>query len=85
MIRRQPRSKLFPYTTLFRSPGRTKSQDEGKPGGVVRTARKVQRDDAGLKQFKPGTGKSKTNFGWWTKHQEVNQATDSGVKGMVEA
>src|SRR5256885_11004990 len=26
MIRRPPRSTLFPYTTLFRSPGRARSQ-----------------------------------------------------------
>src|SRR5260370_26366784 len=27
MIRRPPRSTLFPYTTLFRSPGRTRGVD----------------------------------------------------------
>src|SRR3712207_7846352 len=31
MIRRPPRSTLFPYTTLFRSRGRT-AQDEGEVG-----------------------------------------------------
>src|SRR2546422_5279128 len=28
MIRRPPRSTLFPYTTLFRSPGRARRRDE---------------------------------------------------------
>src|SRR3989454_7092438 len=28
MIRRPPRSTLFPYTTLFRSPGQYKNQDD---------------------------------------------------------
>src|SRR5688572_31539490 len=32
MIRRPPRSTLFPYTTLFRSPGRLRIT--GRPGGV---------------------------------------------------
>src|SRR3989454_4679126 len=29
MIRRPPRSTLFPYTTLFRSPGEEKQPDQG--------------------------------------------------------
>tara|TARA_B000000565_G_scaffold182357_1_gene138404 strand:- start:106 stop:243 length:138 start_codon:yes stop_codon:yes gene_type:complete len=45
----------------------------------VWTERKVQRYDAGLKQFKPGTDEKKIIFGWWTNHQEAKQATDSGV------
>src|SRR5688572_31314191 len=32
MIRRPPRSTLFPYTTLFRSRARTRSRGEGKAG-----------------------------------------------------
>src|SRR3712207_7881594 len=32
MIRRPPRSTLFPYTTLFRSTGETKVIQEGKSG-----------------------------------------------------
>src|SRR5690349_23217321 len=31
MIRRPPRSTLFPYTTLFRSPPRAGSRPRGKP------------------------------------------------------
>src|SRR2546422_3512869 len=34
MIRRPPRSTLFPYTTLFRSPSRSKSISATSPGGV---------------------------------------------------
>src|SRR2546427_2093830 len=40
MIRRPPRSTLFPYTTLFRSSGST----EGRPGIVHR----LDRDTSGL-------------------------------------
>src|SRR5687768_18031869 len=32
MIRRPPRSTLFPYTTLFRSAGAARSADGGEPG-----------------------------------------------------
>src|SRR3712207_8581589 len=33
MIRRPPRSTLFPYTTLFRSPGRQEGKRRDGPGG----------------------------------------------------
>src|SRR2546430_8017734 len=36
MIRRPPRSTLFPYTTLFRSAGHVR--DDGRPGGEARAA-----------------------------------------------
>src|SRR3712207_8957473 len=42
MIRRPPRSTLFPYTTLFRSKGRTEHVPPGRrksvPGGWARRA-----------------------------------------------
>src|ERR1041385_9346630 len=34
MIRRPPRSTLFPYTTLFRSKGRGEAQEQGAVGLV---------------------------------------------------
>src|SRR2546430_13991531 len=39
MIRRPPRSTLFPYTTLFRSDGRAENActDEGQPGKIEQT------------------------------------------------
>src|SRR2546426_5260269 len=47
MIRRPPRSTLFPYTTLFRSP----------PGGQRRVLEGAQRDgeDPGLDRQPPGS------------------------------
>src|SRR2546426_3477731 len=36
MIRRPPRSTLFPYTTLFRSPGDDAPDDVGRSGGRKR-------------------------------------------------
>src|SRR5688572_32579320 len=41
MIRRPPRSTLFPYTTLFRSAGQQDSLSSGHPG-LKRPIRKTQ-------------------------------------------
>src|SRR2546430_4268952 len=38
MIRRPPRSTLFPYTTLFRSPQRVRRGSSGEPRGPARGA-----------------------------------------------
>src|SRR3712207_7226931 len=48
MIRRPPRSTLFPYTTLFRSPGARRIRHphrRGDDGGPVRDGRRVERED----------------------------------------
>src|SRR2546426_4267905 len=39
MIRRPPRSTLFPYTTLFRSPAKVHHGPGGDGAGLVRTPR----------------------------------------------
>src|SRR5689334_24828457 len=39
MIRRPPRSTLFPYTTLFRSGGRNSAEDRGAVVGFCRAPR----------------------------------------------
>src|SRR5256885_3083586 len=39
MIRRPPRSTLFPYTTLFRSPGRGRCPGRRAPAAAGRRAR----------------------------------------------
>ena len=67
------------------SPGGTKSQDGGKPGGGVWTARKAPRWDAGTEQSEPGTGEKKAVLGLWTTHQEASQATGPGVLGKAGA
>src|SRR3712207_7430152 len=46
MIRRPPRSTLFPYTTLFRSPGRVVHR-VARPSGDQRVARTTGRSRAG--------------------------------------
>src|SRR3712207_7787670 len=41
MIRRPPRSTLFPYTTLFRSPA-TERDNQLEPSGVEQTAQRLR-------------------------------------------
>src|SRR2546422_6138788 len=43
MIRRPPRSTLFPYTTLFRSTGRCRLSSSGRLPGSSSTIRKEDR------------------------------------------
>src|SRR3712207_7546772 len=51
MIRRPPRSTLFPYTTLFRSAaGRARRVDHGAAGGTGGAG------GAGLRRGRPGGG-----------------------------
>src|SRR3712207_7670724 len=50
MIRRPPRSTLFPYTTLFRSAERVDIQRDRVPLVVVRTGLPHRRREVGLGQ-----------------------------------
>src|SRR2546430_12491484 len=43
MIRRPPRSTLFPYTTLFRSSARPRRARRRERGGAVRVSRRGRR------------------------------------------
>src|SRR5437773_8825759 len=47
MLRRPPRSTLFPYTTLFRSAGRGRRRDQHQTLEVWRSARGPQDDRDG--------------------------------------
>src|SRR5215211_2392420 len=58
MIRRPPRSTLFPYTTLFRSvprpagpggPDRARRRARGPPGGGARVAERTRAARSGLR------------------------------------
>src|SRR3712207_8722547 len=44
MIRRPPRSTLFPYTTLFRSPGAGRARRDGRTRAGVRGLQRRRRD-----------------------------------------
>src|SRR5690349_22219225 len=47
MIRRPPRSTLFPYTTLFRSRPRRRDRGGGGPGGCHRRRRRPDHSERG--------------------------------------
>src|SRR3712207_8101412 len=47
MIRRPPRSTLFPYTTLFRSHAKANAQKQDSPGDGDRLRRRLRRLDHG--------------------------------------
>src|SRR3712207_6915754 len=62
MIRRPPRSTLFPYTTLFRSGGRDQILDMGGAVPGLTTFKSyftqvfgLDRDEVYLKRLKPGS------------------------------
>src|SRR5438309_10487979 len=55
MIRRPPRSTLFPYTTLFRSPARGSHPPPNGPGGP---RARPARDAVGMREHLPGDRKS---------------------------
>src|SRR2546421_6806691 len=61
MIRRPPRSTLFPYTTLFRSPGDGGS--EGEAGGSGETAEGLagSRALSGCQCKRGGSGEERTD------------------------
>src|SRR3712207_7555540 len=55
MIRRPPRSTLFPYTTLFRSPGQMREMVWGYGGGLSSDPESEGRVSLGLGgSFEPG-------------------------------
>src|SRR3712207_8927845 len=56
MIRRPPRSTLFPYTTLFRSFGRSDFGVDGVPGGNAEDVNEVQLGAGLLGQVSRGSG-----------------------------
>src|SRR2546429_3432015 len=62
MIRRPPRSTLFPYTTLFRSPTiRTVAETEGSRSGGRRRAQRLRiRDARGVREIVSEIGDRKS-------------------------
>src|SRR3712207_8831977 len=53
MIRRPPRSTLFPYTTLFRSPARVVQLEFMHPGGGDAAVRPLAADREALLDLRP--------------------------------
>src|SRR2546429_3767704 len=67
MIRRPPRSTLFPYTTLFRSLPYSRARPVG--AGVVGLVRRTQPELAGAGPDRPGrTGRRSGRLAWPLEH-----------------
>src|SRR3712207_7609752 len=80
MIRRPPRSTLFPYTTLFRS-ARQRSDEEkgtssrtssGSPGRAAASAAVVRLPDAPLRAREPTTDRKSTRLN--SSHANISYA-----------
>src|SRR3712207_7239233 len=56
MIRRPPRSTLFPYTTLFRSPGLREPDVRRAHRGLVEPGEQLVPADAGMGEVDDGLG-----------------------------
>src|SRR2546427_6843683 len=88
MIRRPPRSTLFPYTTLFRSGWKEWSRDRGRSartdrarrgGGSVsrapaRRARAPQRDPGGLRPRLAGDTEDRKSTRLNSSHSQISYA-----------
>src|SRR2546430_12802036 len=75
MIRRPPRSTLFPYTTLFRSPhggvGRRDEPQETEPGGR-REQRPAPREPVRCSRRPPGSDRKSTRLN--SSHSQISYA-----------
>src|SRR5688572_31566054 len=74
MIRRPPRSTLFPYTTLFRSPLRLAHQRNGIASGVGDAAREHgdDRGRAGVEGVDDGLDRKSTRLN--SSHSQISYA-----------
>src|SRR3712207_7727465 len=68
MIRRPPRSTLFPYTTLFRSPGRQRA--------VEHLGQRARGQDAGQRAERPGQVLG--------RHDDPPEEQEDQVEGVAE-
>src|SRR2546430_5393214 len=68
MIRRPPRSTLFPYTTLFRSPGRPgdRARSSGEPG------LELHGEHHGGARHQPGRDRKSTRLN--SSHSQISYA-----------
>src|SRR2546429_5519062 len=74
MIRRPPRSTLFPYTTLFRSGQGERNADAGGPGA------------AGKRDWREDANGAAAGRHPWARGEFLGRSTDAGFgKGRVAA
>src|SRR3989442_6626054 len=76
MIRRPPRSTLFPYTTLFRSPGKARRQDliERLAAGGVDEARAARRAGRRREEWAEATGRDRKSTRLNSSHVRISYA-----------
>src|SRR2546427_8232247 len=70
MIRRPPRSTLFPYTTLFRSPGAPR----GRRGAPTRRPRSGSGSCAGARRGERETGADRKSTRLNSSHSQISYA-----------
>src|SRR2546426_4419974 len=73
MIRRPPRSTLFPYTTLFRS-GQTIPADRQEGDAKSETRREVRRDRRERREARAGQGRRRATGGLDRKSTRLNSS-----------
>src|SRR5438270_6755629 len=73
MIRRPPRSTLFPYTTLFRSPIRSETRSPNSRHGLDRAPRSRPRSEEHTSELQ-----SQSNLVCRLLLEKKNQAADGG-------
>src|SRR5258706_2491448 len=90
MIRRPPRSTLFPYTTLFRSPTETsatsahqlpKENTTAMPRGCSPSAAEIGRAHV----WTPVTDQSRMQSSAWKKHKSVRVILHRAVEYVVKS
>src|SRR2546430_13280127 len=72
MIRRPPRSTLFPYTTLFRSPDRRGLQRPRHPRGGNHRGRDIRRRESRLAARGDGLDRKSTRLN--SSHSQISYA-----------
>src|SRR5690349_24262864 len=74
MIRRPPRSTLFPYTTLFRSPRPTRDQEHGLPPHAPRSRDDCDRAFVFEVLFQHGPPQDRKSTRLNSSHVEISYA-----------
>src|SRR3989449_10836127 len=83
MIRRPPRSTLFPYTTLFRSPGAQPPPTQRDVAGVVQPQEADDRPPASTEGY-PDEGERRQERQPPDPHQPVAEGPERAAQGGAQ-
>src|SRR2546429_9177481 len=84
MIRRPPRSTLFPYTTLFRSVQQAGITEQGAPKRFLRVTRRVEvKDGDKWARLEPYEG-YRLSFSIEVRHPVIERTTQAGTGGFAQ-